>query len=119
MIKKKAIILLAAMAVSCSEAPVVTESGKTASWGDQGNGTYINPILAADFSDPDVIRVDNTYYLVASDFHFMGMQVLKSTDMVNWEYVSQIYDRLDAPRYDSSEGYGNGSWAPTIRYHDG
>ena len=40
-------------------------------WGDQGNGTYINPILNSDYSDPDVIRVDNKFYMVASDFHFM------------------------------------------------
>lgn len=111
-------LMCSAVSVSCSKTPV-TEAGRTASWGDQGNGTYINPILAADYSDPDVIRVDDTYYMVASDFHFMGMQVLKSKDMVNWEYLARIYDRLDAPRYDAFEGYGNGSWAPTIRYHDG
>ena len=64
-------------------------------WGDQGNGTYKNPVLCADFSDPDVIRVGEKYYMVASDFHFMGMQVLESDDMVNWRYVSQIYHRLD------------------------
>jgi len=56
-------------------------------WGDQGNGTYVNPILNADFSDPDVIRVGEKFYMVASDFHFMGMQVLESDDMVNWHYV--------------------------------
>ncbi|MBQ3191848.1 MAG: family 43 glycosylhydrolase, partial [Bacteroides sp] len=52
-------------------------------WGDQGNGTYVNPILNADYSDPDVIRVGDCYYMVASDFHFLGMQILKSEDMVN------------------------------------
>jgi hypothetical protein len=46
-------------------------------WGDQLNGTYKNPVLNADFSDPDVIRVDDKYYMVASDFHFLGMQVLR------------------------------------------
>jgi len=49
----------------------------------------------------------------------MGMQVLKSKDLVNWEYVSQIFDRIDAPGYDTNERYSRGSWAPTIRYHDG
>jgi len=48
------------------------------SWGDLGNGMYQNPLLNADFSDPDVIHVGNRYYMVASDFHFMGMQVLES-----------------------------------------
>jgi beta-xylosidase len=47
---------------------------------------YINPVLNADFSDPDVIRVGQKYYMVASDFHFIGMQVLESDDMVNWRY---------------------------------
>ena len=88
-------------------------------WGDQGNGTYVNPVLNADFSDPDVIRVGTKYYMVASDFHFMGMQVLESTDMVNWRYVSQIYRRIDEPGWDTNSHYAGGSWAPAIRYHDG
>ena len=81
-------------------------------WGDQGNGTYINPILNADFSDPDVIRVDSMYYMVASDFHFMGMQVLESQDMVNWRYVAQIYDHFDEPGWEENAHYAGGSWAP-------
>ena len=60
----------------------------TEGWGDQGDGTYRNPVLNADFSDPDVIRVGRKFYMVASDFHFMGMQVLESDDMVNWRYIS-------------------------------
>ena len=89
------------------------------SWGDQGDGTYVNPVLNADFSDPDVIRVGNKYYMVASDFHFMGMQVLESEDMVNWQYISQIYRRFDEPGWDDNRHYAGGSWAPAIRYHDG
>ena len=88
-------------------------------WGDQGNGTYINPVLNADFSDPDVIRVGDKYYMVASDFHYMGMQVLESVDMVNWRYVSQIYSRIDEPGWNEMKHYSGGSWAPAIRYHDG
>lgn len=88
-------------------------------WGDQGNGTYINPILNADYSDPDAIRVGDKYYMVASDFHFMGMQVLESTDLVNWTLIAQLYDRLDFPKWDTNERYAGGSWAPAIRYHDG
>ena len=72
----------------------------TLSWGDQGDGTYRNPVLNADFSDPDVIRVGEKYYMVASDFHFLGMQVLESSDMVNWQYISQIYRRFDEPGWD-------------------
>ena len=88
-------------------------------WGDQGNGTYRNPVLNADFSDPDVIRVGSKYYMVASDFHFLGMQVLESDDMVNWRYVSQIYRRFDEPGWDDNGHYAGGSWAPAIRHHNG
>ena len=88
-------------------------------WGDQGDGTYRNPVLNADFSDPDVIRVGSKYYMVASDFHFLGMQVLESDDMVNWQYISQIYRRFDEPGWDTNAHYAGGSWAPAIRYHDG
>ena len=88
-------------------------------WGDQGDGTYRNPVLNADFSDPDVIRVGSKYYMVASDFHFLGMQVLESDDMVNWQYISQIYRRFDEPGWDENAHYAGGSWAPAIRYHDG
>ena len=89
------------------------------SWGDQGNGTYINPILNADFSDPDVIRVGEKYYMVASDFHFIGMQVLESDDMVNWRYISQIYSRFEEPGWSENRHYAGGSWAPAIRWHQG
>ena len=88
-------------------------------WGDQGNGTYRNPVLNADYSDPDVIRVGERYYMVASDFHWMGMQVLESSDLVNWQLVSQVFRRLDYPGWDSNAHYAGGSWAPSIRYHDG
>ena len=91
----------------------------TEGWGDQGDGTYKNPVLNADFSDPDVIRVGAKYYMVASDFHFMGMQVLESDDMVNWRYISQIYRRFDEPGWDENAHYAGGSWAPAIRFHDG
>lgn len=88
-------------------------------WGDQGNGTYVNPILNADYSDPDVIRVGEKYYMVCSDFHFMGMQVLESDDLVNWKIIAQIYSRLDDPAWNRNERYGAGAWAPSLRYHDG
>ena len=91
----------------------------TEGWGDQGNGTYRNPVLNADFSDPDVIRVGSKYYMVASDFHFLGMQVLESDDMVNWRYVSQIYRRFDEPGWDDNGHYAGGSWAPAIRHNNG
>ena len=98
---------------------IVRVDAEPLAWGDQGDGTYVNPVLNADFSDPDVIRVGEKYYMVASDFHFMGMQVLESDDMVNWRYVSQIYHRLDEPGWNENQHYAGGSWAPAIRYHNG
>ncbi|MCR4853495.1 MAG: glycoside hydrolase 43 family protein [Prevotella sp.] len=88
-------------------------------WGDQGNGTYVNPVLNADYSDPDVIRVGSKYYMVASDFHFLGIQVLESDDLVNWHIISQVFDRFDYPGWDANQHYGGGSWAPSIRFHEG
>ena len=109
----RAIISLLAIAATLSL------HAQSLTWGDQGNGTYINPVLNADFSDPDVIRVGERYYMVASDFHFMGMQVLESEDMVNWKYISQIYRQIDEPGWDAMQHYAGGSWAPAIRYHKG
>ncbi|WPV01942.1 glycoside hydrolase 43 family protein [Mucilaginibacter sp. cycad4] len=92
---------------------------RQAGWGDQRDGTFRNPILNADYSDPDVIRVGKKFYMVCSDFHFMGMQVLESTDLVNWHLISQIYrSLLIDSSYDAMSRYGSGSWAPSIRFHD-
>ena len=78
------------------------EAAQPGSWGDQGDGTYRNPVLNGDFSDPDVIRVGSDFYLVSSEFHFMGMTVLHSKDLVNWQYLGRVYDRLDiSPYYDT------------------
>lgn len=89
-------------------------------WGDLGNGYYKNPVLNADYSDPDVVRVGKDFYMVCSEFHYMGMPVLHSRDLVNWTIIGQVYNRLDIdPGYDSMEKYAVGSWAPTIRYNDG
>ena len=89
------------------------------SWGDLGNGNFANPILNGDYSDPDVIRVGEKYYMICSDFHFMGMPVLESDDMVNWRIIAQIFRRMDLDGYSSMHKYGHGSWAPALRYHDG
>jgi beta-xylosidase len=112
-------ILLAA----CASVPLTPTGGsgtRVLSWGDQGDGTYKNPILKADYSDPDIVRVGDDFYLVASDFHFSTMQVLHSKDLVNWSYVGKIFDRLSmSDKYDQMRGYAEGTWAPSIRYHNG
>lgn len=87
---------------------------------DQGNGTYKNPILNADYSDPDAIRVGNDFYLVASSFEDIpGLPILHSNDLVNWRIIGHALMRQ--PPYDhfSKPQHGNGVWAPAIRYHGG
>lgn len=86
---------------------------------DLGNGRYKNPILFADYSDPDVTRVGGDFYMVASSFNAMpGIPVLHSRDLVNWTIIGHVYDRLPFQDFDKPN-HGNGSWAPSIRYHDG
>ncbi len=84
---------------------------------------YRNPILFADYSDPDVIRDGLNYYLVASTFHFVpGIPILESGDLVHWTIIGHVVHRLDMdPRYSMIGGnrYGKGVWAPSIRKHDG
>ena len=64
---------------------------QTGSWGDQGNGTYKNPILESNYPDNDVIRQGDTYYMMSSTNHFTpGMVILKSKDLVNWEFSNYI-----------------------------
>ena len=91
--------------------------------GDLGDGTFANPVMWLDTPDPDVIRVGDDYYMVNTTmFYTPGAPVMHSKDLVNWEIVSYIYDRLnDTPRYDLREGtvYGRSQWATSLRYHDG
>ncbi len=86
---------------------------------DREDGTYRNPVLFADYSDPDVIRTGDDYYLVASSFTCMpGIPVLHSKDLVNWKIINHVYDTLPFDRY-RFPAHGQGSWAPAIRYHNG
>ena len=85
---------------------------------DLGNGKYRNPILYADYSDPDVIRVGKDFYMTASSFTYVpGLPILHSTDLVNWELINYAAKELQ-PRYDKPV-HGCGVWAPSIRFHDG
>ncbi|ATY30813.1 glycoside hydrolase family 43 protein [Sphingomonas psychrotolerans] len=102
----------------------------------QAQATYTNPILYADYSDPDVIRVGQDYYMVASSFHFSpGIPVLKSRDLVHWTIIGHVLPRLPfGPLYDmpgphtltdkiskpiGGTKYASGVWAPSIRHHAG
>ena len=91
---------------------------------DNGNGTYTNPLFYDEFSDPDLIRVDDDYYLTGTTMHTMpGLPILHSRDLVNWELISYAIDRLDlGPEMRLENGrdfYGQGIWAPCFRYYEG
>lgn len=86
---------------------------------DNGDGTYRNPILYTDYSDPDVIRVGKDYYMAASSFsNAPAVPLLHSKDMINWKVISYVIERLPFERYNMPQ-HGSGAWAPAIRYHDG
>ncbi len=88
-------------------------------YSDQANGKFQNPILFADYSDPDVIRVGDTYYMTASSFNYTpGLPILVSRDLVNWELVNYALINLKEDRFNIPR-HSEGVWAPSIRYHDG
>ena len=96
------------------------------SWtADNGNGTFTNPLFYDEFSDPDVIRVGDDYYLAGTTMHAVpGLVILHSKDLVNWEFASYCFDRFDFPEdkfalKNHQEVYGQGIWAPCIRYANG
>ena len=83
------------------------------------DAAYRNPVLFADYSDPDVIRVGDDYYLVSSSFQSVpGLPILHSRDLVTWTILAYAVDRLPSPAFDRAQ-HGNGLWAPSIRHHDG
>ncbi|HEX3083021.1 MAG TPA: glycoside hydrolase 43 family protein [Pyrinomonadaceae bacterium] len=87
---------------------------------DNGDGTYRNPIIHADYSDPDAIRVNDDYYLVASSFNCVpGLPILHSKDLVNWEIIGHALRRQPPEEIFRKPQHGNGVWAPAIRYHNG
>lgn len=91
---------------------------------DNGNGTYTNPLFYDEFSDPDLIRAGEDYYLTGTTMHCMpGLPILHSKDLVNWDFLGYAFDRLDlGPAFRLEEGkeiYGQGIWAPCFRYHNG
>lgn len=103
--------------------PIPEQWGRWTTWGDQGDGTYLNPIIPSDYSDIDCIRVGNDYYAISSTFQFSpGMTLLHSKDLVNWEIcgnaipdLTQISEELNWTRMNR---YGKGVWAGTLRHHN-
>jgi len=87
---------------------------------DLGDGTFKNPILYADYSDPDICRVGNDFYMTASSFNCIpGLPILHSKDLVNWSLIGHAVTKLPPDDVFSRPQHGNGIWAPAIRYHKG
>lgn len=87
---------------------------------DLGNGMYKNPVLFADYSDPDAIAVNDDYYLTASSFNCIpGLPILHSKDLVNWEIIGYALNRQQPDSLFCKPQHGKGVWAPAIRYHNG
>ncbi|MGN0051548.1 MAG: glycoside hydrolase 43 family protein [Prevotella sp.] len=125
---KKTFNLLFAAAMACS--PLMSIAQESATWNPNlPGGKYKNPVINADYSDPDVCRVGNDFYMTSSSFAcFPGLQILHSTDLVNWKIIGAALTD-DYPVLPEFRGtnldwrkriqHGNYVWAPSIRHHDG
>ncbi len=118
--KRLALLAVAAMALTSIEAAEKPYESQV--WQpDLGNGRYRNPVIDADYSDPDVVRVGDDYYMTASSFcDIPGLPILHSKDLVNWTLIGHAIAEM--PEYAQSApdpSHGNHVWAPSIRYHNG
>jgi len=87
---------------------------------DLGDGTFKNPVLHADYSDPDVIRTGDDYYMVSSSFNCApGLPILHSRDLVNWRIINHALKRQVPEEVFKVPQHGKGCWAPSFRFHDG
>ena len=109
--------LLLALPVAAQEKNYVSEVWSP----DLGNGKYKNPVLLADYSDPDAIRVGDDFYLTSSSFNCLpGLQILHSKDLVNWTLIgAAIPYKLTPESTPERPEHGNRVWAPSIRHHNG
>ena len=114
--------ILASVVLSFAAASSFAQSDyKSQVWvADLGNGKFQNPIIYADYSDPDVCRVGDDFYMTASSFNCIpGLPILHSKDLVNWEIINYALERQVPEEMFNVPSHGNGVWAPAIRYHDG
>ncbi len=117
----KRTILSTALFLSTCLLSIYAQSNVSRVWvSDLGNGNYQNPVLYADYSDPDVCRAGDDYYMTSSSFNCIpGLQILHSKDLVNWKLVGYAAPRLTPDSVFSRPQHGNGIWAPSIRFHNG
>ena len=122
--KKNLWSFVAAAAFAGGLAAAVPPRVVPATWtADNGDGTFTNPLFFDEFSDPDLIRVGDDFYLTGTTMHTMpGLPVLHSRDLVNWRFLAYACERLDLGpefRLEGGEIYGRGIWAPCFRHHEG
>ena len=104
------LVFAAGMLVSCRQTGQVLSAG--------AEETYTNPVLAFDYSDPDVVRTGDDYWMTASSFNCVpGLPILHSTDLVNWKIVNYALKKLYPEDFFSQPRHGKGVWAPCIRFH--
>ena len=122
--KKFRFLLALLMGVASLGASAQANQYKQVWSADKGDGTYINPVINGDFPDIDVIRVEDTYYMVSTTmYHFPGATLLKSKDLVNWEYCANPLKMIDDnDAYNLKNGwfhYSQGQWAASLNYYQG
>jgi len=117
-------ILYTGLILAFFQAPAEAQTAEkpyvSAVWSaDLGNGMYKNPVLYADYSDPDAIRVGDYFYMTASSFHCTpGLPILRSKDLINWSIVGHALQQQYPVGHYAIPQHGNGCWAPCIRYHN-
>ena len=115
------IALWCLLSAASAHASFAQTDGVSGVWvADRGDGTYVNPIIHADYSDPDVVAVGDDFYMTASSFNCIpGLPILHSKDLVNWRIVGHALEELPPAEYFSEPRHGKGVWAPSLRWHDG
>ncbi len=118
-----AAVLALCVAMLATAAPQPKPPGMQARWGDQNDGTFVNPVIPGDYSDLDAIRVGDDFYAISSTFQYSpGVVILHSRDLVNWTILGHAVGDLTSigpeMNWDKMSRYGRGIWAGAIRYHD-
>ena len=119
---KKNILMWACLAMAMTPVTSVAQYRSQVWCPDNGDGTYTNPVINADYSDPDICvgASGKDYYMTASSFNCIpGLPILHSTDLVNWKLVSYAITELEPKETFATPAHGKGVWAPCIRYHNG
>lgn len=116
----KGLFLILSLSVCSLFHPAMAQYRSEVWVSDEGNGMYRNPVLHADYSDPDVCAVGGDYFLTASSFNCTpGLPILHSKDLVNWKIVNYALKKVEPVEYYNEARHGKGVWAPSIRFHEG